>query len=84
MKQRKKRRGHPGSGLRVIQPDVAGIDLGSREHYVCRPPCKDGEASVRSFATTTPELGRLADWLQEQGGCLGGYGEHGGVLDPLV
>ena len=67
MKQRKKRLRQPGSGLRVIQPDVAGIDLGSREHYVCCPPCKDGEANVRSFGTTTPELVRLADWLQEQG-----------------
>jgi transposase len=54
-------------GLRVIQPDVAGIDLGSREHYVCCPPRKDGHSNVQAFRTTTPELMRLADWLAEEG-----------------
>ncbi len=47
-------------GLRVIQSDVAGIDLGCREHYVCCPPQKTGTPNVRSFKTTTPELVRLA------------------------
>jgi transposase len=54
-------------GLRVIQSDAAGIDLGSREHYVCCPPQPNGMPNVRSFKTTTPELVRLADWLLEEG-----------------
>ena len=52
--------------LKVIQPDAAGIDLGSREHWVAAPPLKD-DTNVQRFGTTTPELLRLADWLTEQG-----------------
>jgi transposase len=54
-------------GLRVIQPNVAGIDLGSREHYVCCPPTAEGKPNVQHFGTTTPQLNQLADWLKEQG-----------------
>jgi transposase len=53
--------------LKMIQPNAAGIDLGSREHWVAGPPLEDGTANVQRFATTTPELLRLADWLKEQG-----------------
>jgi transposase len=53
--------------LAPIQPNAAGIDLGSREHWVAGPPHEDGEPNVERFATTTPELYRLADWLKEQG-----------------
>ena len=56
----------PKQGFRGIRPQVAGIDLGSREHYVCGPPTAQGEANVQSFGTTTPELLRLADWLAQQ------------------
>jgi transposase len=52
--------------IKVIQPDAAGIDLGSREHWVAAPPLKDGTPNVQRFGTTTPELLRLADWLKEQ------------------
>jgi len=52
--------------LKVIQPDAAGIDLGSREHWVAGPPLKDNTPNVQRFGTTTPELLRLADWLKEQ------------------
>ena len=31
----------PGRSLKAIQPDAAGIDLGSREHWVAGPPLKD-------------------------------------------
>jgi len=53
--------------LKTIQPHSAGIDLGSREHWVAGPPSKDGKPNVERFGTTTPELLRLADWLKEQG-----------------
>lgn len=65
-KSKKTKRRKPREGLRVIRAEVAGIDLGSREHYVCCPPTPEGEPNVQSFATTTPQLNKLADWLSEQ------------------
>lgn len=53
--------------LKTIQPNAAGIDLGSREHWVAVAPQQDGTPNVQRFGTTTPELLRLADWLQAQG-----------------
>ena len=52
--------------LSVTRANVAGIDLGSIEHYVACPP-RAGQANVKTFATTTPELAALADWLQVEG-----------------
>ena len=52
--------------LSVTRPKVAGIDLGSVEHYVACPP-REGQACVKSFGTSTPELAALADWLQAEG-----------------
>jgi transposase len=52
--------------LSVTRPRVAGIDLGSVEHYVACPP-REGQANVKSFGTTTPELIALVDWLQAEG-----------------
>lgn len=45
-----------------INPNAAGIDCGSAEHYVAVPPDR-APAAVRSFATFTGDLHRLADWL---------------------
>jgi transposase len=53
--------------LPSIRPLVAGIDIGSREHWVCGPALPDGRANVRVFRTTTPALNEMADWLIEQG-----------------
>lgn len=47
----------------VLHPHAAGIDLGSREHWVAIPPDRPG-SHVRCFGTTTPDLETLADWLQ--------------------
>ena len=52
--------------LKTVQPNAAGIDLGSREHWVAGPPLPDGSPNVQQFGTTTPELFRLADWLEQQ------------------
>lgn len=52
-------------GLPKILPDAAGIDIGSREHYVCAPPSTDGTPNVRVFGSTTPELNALAEWLRQ-------------------
>ncbi len=61
----KKRKRQPRS-LKTIQPNAAGIDLGSREHWVAGPPLPDESPNVERFGTTTPELLRLADWLEQQ------------------
>lgn len=48
-------------------PPVAGIDLGSRVHWVCVPsPARSGP-STQAFGTTTPELERIAVWLEAEG-----------------
>jgi len=52
--------------LKAIQPNAAGIDLGSNEHWVAGPLANDDKPNVQCFGTTTPELYRLADWLHEQ------------------
>lgn len=61
----KEKRRSPRS-LKIIRANAAGIDLGSREHWVCGPQKEDGTPNVERFGTTTPELLRLADWLKEQ------------------
>ena len=48
--------------LERIQPDVAGIDCGSAEHYVAVPADRDPQP-VQSFQTFTADLQRLAEWL---------------------
>lgn len=45
-----------------INPNVAGIDCGSAEHFVAVPPDRDPNP-VQSFTTFTTDLLRLADWL---------------------
>ena len=54
------------TALPVIRPRVAGIDIGSSQHWVCGPASADGEPNVRVFGTTTDELNALADWLVDQ------------------
>jgi len=54
-------------GLPVIRPRVAGIDLGSQEHWACAPQVDGQGRDVEKFGATTPELERVAGWLQERG-----------------
>ncbi len=49
--------------LKAINPDAAGIDVGSEFHYVCVPDGRD-EQTVRKFGCFTNELNKLADWLK--------------------
>jgi len=53
----------PFSGLPPLNLNAAGIDIGSREHYVAVPPDRDPQP-VQMFKSFTCELHRLADWLQ--------------------
>ena len=50
----------------LLHPDLAGIDVGSREHYVSVPPDRS-ERPVRRFGCTTPDLCAMADWLKQSG-----------------
>jgi len=48
--------------LEHINPNAAGIDCGSAEHFVAVPPDRD-PSPVQSFRTFTGDLVRLAGWL---------------------
>jgi transposase len=48
--------------LTVTNPHAAGLDIGSAEIWAAVPPDRDAEA-MRPFATFTPDLIALADWL---------------------
>ena len=52
--------------LPIVQPDAAGIDVGSAEHFVAVGPGRDPQP-VRRFAAFTADLIRLADWLAARG-----------------
>lgn len=52
--------------LAVINPDAAGIDVGSREHYVCVPADRDQE-NIRKFAAFTSDLKEMVSWLKKCG-----------------
>lgn len=47
----------------LVHPHCAGIDIGSREHWVAVG--REHQQPVRSFSTFTDDLIRLADWLGE-------------------
>jgi len=53
-------------GLPVIRYNVAGIDLGSKEHWVCALSKGDRGREIAKFGATTPELLRMAQWLKER------------------
>lgn len=48
--------------INTINPNAAGIDIGSQEHYVAV-----GAGKVRSFGCYTPDLEEMARWLLECG-----------------
>jgi transposase len=48
----------------IINPNAAGIDVGSEEHWVCVPEDRD-EEPVRRFGCFTADLYAMADWLKK-------------------
>lgn len=52
--------------LTTVNPDAAGIDIGSEEVYVCVPDDRD-PVFVRRFETFTCDLYALANWLKKCG-----------------
>jgi transposase len=68
----KKQKGRPsvkvdkGSGLALMQSDVAGIDIGSREMFVCAPTDRGEEREMVVFATTTQQIQECICWLKQR------------------
>jgi len=52
--------------LDILQPDAAGIDVGSRRHYVSVPEDR-AEEPVRNFGCFTPDLEEMAIFLKQCG-----------------
>lgn len=52
--------------LKVLYPNAAGIDVGSRSHFVAVPGHLSNEP-VREFGCFTEDLHSIADWLAECG-----------------
>lgn len=50
--------------LEMVHPHAAAIDVGSKEHYVCVRDGADPEP-VQCFGCFTPELERMAEWLEQ-------------------
>lgn len=61
-KKRKKRSSRKMSTLEIQNPNAAGIDIGSREHWVAVRPDQN-EQPTRCFPSFTKDLNELADWL---------------------
>jgi transposase len=53
------------SGFPVLRRDVAGIDVGSEQHWVCAPAREGPGRDVAVFAATTPGVEQLIAWLGE-------------------
>lgn len=53
----------PSEPFAEINPNAAGLDIGSAEIWACVPVDRDAQP-VRAFGTFTPDLEALADWLQ--------------------
>jgi hypothetical protein len=52
--------------LEHLHANAAGIDIGSRSHFVAVPEGRDPQP-VREFTSFTGDLYRMADWLQQCG-----------------
>ncbi|WP_341819381.1 IS110 family transposase [Wolbachia endosymbiont (group A) of Brachyopa scutellaris] len=52
------------SKLEIVNPDAAGIDVGSAVHYVCVPEGRD-EQRIQKFGCFTEDLHNLARWLKK-------------------
>lgn len=52
--------------LSIAHPHAAGIDIGSREHFVAVPEDRD-QPTVRSFSAYTADLETMAGWLKTCG-----------------
>jgi len=70
-------------GLPLLHRNAAGIDVGSREHYVAVPPGRDPRP-VQRFGSFTADLHRMAHWLKACGIETVAMQATGSVLDWFV
>src|SRR3989442_8140243 len=59
-------RGRSSGQFATINPNAAGLDVGSTFHVVAVPADRDDQP-VRTFRTVSGDLHRLADWLEATG-----------------
>jgi hypothetical protein len=62
MRRAKKTQPAVWEGLKIVNPNAAGLDLALDEIWAAVPPDRTDEP-VRQFGTFTPDLYALADWL---------------------
>lgn len=62
--KQKSQQGSSSSSLPVLFPDTAGIDIGSKSHFVAVPSERD-DNPVREFSTFTADLYKMVKWLKE-------------------
>ncbi len=63
-KKTKKNKQNKQKSFELITKDAAGIDIGSKEHWVAIPKDRD-ERNVRQFGCFTADLHAMAHWLKE-------------------
>lgn len=56
----------PTEPLKQINPNTAGVDIGSEELYACIPSDRD-EQFVRTFRTFTGQIQEMAQWFSKCG-----------------
>lgn len=66
-KSKSRSKGASATPTPTVRSHVAGLDVGSSQHFVCGPSREDGTPNVRMFGTTTAQLDQLADWLISEG-----------------
>lgn len=64
-KKKKPQEGQSSSNsLPALFPDTAGIDIGSKSHFVAVPSDRDSNP-VKEFSTFTADLHKMVNWLKE-------------------
>lgn len=63
MRRDKKSQAKTWEGLKIVNPNAAGLDIALSEIWAAVPPDRTDEP-VRQFGTFTPDLVALADWLE--------------------
>jgi transposase len=59
--------GREEEGIAALGRRVGGIDVGSKQHWVCAPAREGKGREVQVFGATTAELEKMAAWLLEGG-----------------
>lgn len=63
-KKKKIQENQSSNSLPILFPNTAGIDIGSRSHFVAVPSDRDINP-VKEFSTFTSDLHRMAQWLKQ-------------------